>query len=151
MLTKGLAFDASISDHLSRAHNRPEPGLAAGSLLAREGASAVIDLSDGLVADLEKVCHASGVGAVIYADRIPADVFLKRAYPDSWLELALSGRGDYELLFTVPFGVSPRLDVPVSLIGETVEGPPKVQVLNARGRPLELSHLRRDEFSELDC
>jgi thiamine-monophosphate kinase len=67
-------------------------------------ASAMMDLSDGLSADLPRLCAASGVGAHVHAARIPAVRVPSRrgnsgANP---LTLALHGGDDYELLFSVP-------------------------------------------------
>lgn len=78
---------------------RPEPRVRAGSLLAeRRVASAMIDLSDGLLEDLERVCEASGVGARIDLRALP----LSRAVARADRSLALSGGEDYELLCAVP-------------------------------------------------
>ncbi len=68
--------------------------------LVRAYASAAIDISDGLSADLHHICAASGVGAALFADKIPFHPLLLN-YPQA-LDLALSGGDDYELCFTVP-------------------------------------------------
>jgi thiamine-monophosphate kinase len=82
------------------AHLFPQPQCALGRYLSdRRLANAMMDLSDGLSTDLRRLCDASGVGARLYADRIPAPS-LPNAQ-DS-LELALHGGEDYQLLFTVP-------------------------------------------------
>jgi thiamine-monophosphate kinase len=82
--------------------DRPEPRIAAG-LALRGIASACIDVSDGLLADLGHVCMASGVGAGIDADPLPispqqAALFDAR----NCRGLANSGGDDYELCFTAP-------------------------------------------------
>ena len=114
--------------HLRDAHNRPIPRVSQGQGLVRAGVRAAMDVSDGLVHDLGKLCAASGVGAVVHAEQAPADAFLREAYPEGWLDLALTGGEDYELLFTAPRRVmeaaAAALDVPVTVIGEIVEGPP---------------------------
>lgn len=77
---------------------RPRPPLAFALGLAREGlATAAMDLSDGLRADLPRLCRASGVGAEIDPDALPADPWLA-ARPDR-LRLQVAGGEDYELLF----------------------------------------------------
>ncbi|HET7569417.1 MAG TPA: thiamine-phosphate kinase [Gammaproteobacteria bacterium] len=72
----------------------PQPRVAEGTAL-REYASAAIDISDGLLADLGHLIEASGVGADLQLERIPA-----AAGADP--QLALTGGDDYELCFTVP-------------------------------------------------
>jgi len=83
-----------------RAHLYPEPQCALGRFLSRRGlASAMIDVSDGLSTDLSRLCAASGVGARVWATKIPGPSLPWTA--DS-LQLALHGGEDYRLLFTVP-------------------------------------------------
>jgi thiamine-monophosphate kinase len=65
-------------------------------------ASAAIDISDGLSADLNHICVASGVGASLNARAIPLHPLLSKYYPDKSIDLALTGGDDYELCFTVP-------------------------------------------------
>jgi len=75
------------------AHRRPEPRVAEGDAARRAGASAMIDLSDGLALDLRRLADASGVGVVV--DQVPLG-------PAASLDEALTGGDDYELLFAVP-------------------------------------------------
>jgi thiamine-monophosphate kinase len=85
------------------AFRRPRARLDVGEMLARTRvASAVIDLSDGLLSDLGHVCRASRVGARIDAERLPFAPPLSRLAKEERLALALGGGEDYELLFTVP-------------------------------------------------
>ena len=89
-------------DYLIARLNRPTPRLAAG-LALRERASACIDISDGLLADLGHLCTASGVGAEIDAARLPLSSALLALHDDaSALPFALGGGADYELCFSVP-------------------------------------------------
>ena len=152
MLSEGLAFDRETARHLTVAHHRPCPRVAEGIELAGSGVRAAIDVSDGLVDDLGKLCRASGVGAAIHLDRVPADDFLKRAFPDECIEMALGGGEDYELLFTGPQAVVDRvvhaLDIPVSIIGEVVPGPPRVTVLDGEGREVAVQRGGWDHFPE---
>ena len=81
--------------------NYPKPRVLAGQSL-REYASSAIDLSDGLISDLEHICQASGVGANIVLDALPLSQVLRDTIGiDKAIELALAGGDDYELLFTV--------------------------------------------------
>jgi thiamine-monophosphate kinase len=89
--------------------NRPTPRVAQG-LAMRGRASACIDVSDGLLADLGHVCAASGVGADIDVDNLPSstalldasDVPTRRAFQ-------LAGGDDYELCFTAPETIAAEL------------------------------------------
>ncbi len=79
----------------------PKPRVLAGQTL-REYASAAIDISDGLLADLGHLCQASNVGANIVLDAIPlSDIMCDTLLFDDAVNLALNGGDDYELLFTV--------------------------------------------------
>ena len=90
-----------------KAHLYPEPQCALGRFLSRRGiASALIDLSDGLSTDLSRLCAASGVGARLWAAKIPGPNLPEAA--DS-LQLALHGGEDYQLLFTVSQKKASRL------------------------------------------
>ena len=85
----------------------------------------MIDTSDGLSTDLAHICEASGVGAKVWADRIPKVSVpndLRKVGLDP-LRLALDGGEDYELLFTVPRRLAQHLPravhgVPITIIGE---------------------------------
>jgi thiamine-monophosphate kinase len=112
--------------NLPKKHFYPEPRLALGEWLAKSGkATAMIDTSDGLSTDLAHLCEASGVGARLWAEKIPKVVVpgsLQKFGLDP-LQLALDGGEDYELLFTVPKRLARRLPhavrgVPVTIIGE---------------------------------
>ena len=65
-------------------------------------ASAAIDISDGLSADLNHICVASGVGACLNQEAIPVHSLVKHYRQDKAVDLALTGGDDYELCFTVP-------------------------------------------------
>ena len=97
---------------LLKKHLYPEPRLALGQWLAKHRcATSMIDTSDGLSTDLGHICKASGVGARVWAEKIPlvsVPPELKRLGLDP-MRLALDGGEDYELLFTVPKRLARRL------------------------------------------
>ncbi|MDQ4044186.1 MAG: thiamine-phosphate kinase [Chloroflexota bacterium] len=93
--------DSTTAGHLVRAHLAPEPRVDAGQLLVHHGASAAMDLSDGMAGDLPKILTASGVSAEINADRLPVIAAVRALFPNRWLDLALRGGEDFELLFTI--------------------------------------------------
>jgi thiamine-monophosphate kinase len=87
-------------------HLDPTPRLQEGRVLAEKGlARAMIDISDGLLSDLNHICEESQVGALIWADRIPQSPAFRSRVPASpgeeW-KWALKGGEDYELLFSAP-------------------------------------------------
>ena len=88
---------------------KPTPRVDAG--LALSGvASAAIDISDGLAADLGHVCRASGCGAEIDVDALPCSEALRSLFSaDDVLRFALGGSDDYELCFTAPPGAAERV------------------------------------------
>lgn len=120
----------AIGDVALRARlDRPTPRVALGRALA-DIAHACIDLSDGLLADLAHVCRASGAGAEILVDDLPASAALHAAFDGAARrDLQAAGGDDYELCFTVPADL--RADVervaresatPVTRIGRIVDG-----------------------------
>lgn len=124
---------------LIAAHHRPMPRVAEGQILVQAGVRAAMDVSDGLAADLGKLCRASGVAARLYLERLPVDPCLPEHFPADWQRLALTGGEDYELLFCAPVGVIEQVQrataTPVTVIGEIIAGDVgQVTVLDAAGR-----------------
>ncbi|HEV8429512.1 MAG TPA: thiamine-phosphate kinase [Pyrinomonadaceae bacterium] len=97
--------DSQKLDHILLRQLRPEPRVGWGIVLGEERlATAMIDLSDGLSSDLNRLCEASNVGALIESSLLPVDDHVtelcgRRALDP--LQLALHGGEDFELLFTV--------------------------------------------------
>ncbi len=113
---------------LLHAHWRPVPRVEAGRELSRGIATAAIDLSDGLAGDLQRLCAASRVGAVIDAASLPLSDDVRAVAAAAGLDpidIALHGGEDYELLFTTSFlrdgtQALPRSGVRCTVIGEIV-------------------------------
>ncbi len=149
ILRDDLARDSEAETYLRNAHNRPTPRVREGRALRTLGATAAIDISDGLVDDLGKVSVASGVGIDLLAESIPVDERLKRAFPDDWLTLALSGGEDYELAFAAPADVvakvAEKLDLPMTAIGRVREGA-GIRVLDADGVEIPVDRGGWDHF-----
>lgn len=80
---------------------RPKPRVDLTELLQKYATSA-IDISDGLSADLNHICLASGVGACLTKDALPVHALLAKYLGEQAVDLALAGGDDYELCFTVP-------------------------------------------------
>ena len=97
-----LRLGTAAPEALRTALDRPSPHLAAGRVL-RAFASAAIDVSDGLMADLQHLCTASRVGAVIRARDLPrSDAFAAATSGADAVALQASGGDDYVLCATVP-------------------------------------------------
>jgi len=142
VLADGIYGDAA--ETLKRAHFRPTPRMAAGIGLVTQGVMTAIDVSDGFVDDLGKMCRASGVSAKVRMPAFPVSDALKACFPEDYTEIALTGGEDYELLFTAPppvmAAIATTLGVPVSVIGEVTDGDAgTVTILDERGRPLEIT------------
>ena len=138
---RGLAVAEEEAMALVDRYRTPRPRLALGKAL-RGLATAAIDVSDGLVADLGHVLKASGVGAVLDASLLPLSA-VAHGIPGA-REAALTGGDDYELLFTAPAdrrgaveGLSGQLDHGLSRIG-AVQAEPGCVVLDECGRALKL-------------
>lgn len=135
---------------LAARHCRPTPRLALGRELARLGlATTMIDLSDGLAADLEHILQGSGAGAELLSAALPLSPVFRAhlARQPQRLELALGGGEDYELLCTVPaarvceaLAVGERLGVPLTALGTVLPAEAGLQLRDAAGglRPLRV-------------
>jgi thiamine-monophosphate kinase len=127
-------------------YHLPQPRLALGQLLVGT-AQAMLDVSDGLVADLGHLCAASGVAAVIEAALVPVSAAAAAAVTEDgrWLQAVLGGGDDYELLFTAPQGadsavaaLASEAGVPVTAIGR-IEAGQGVTVLDRAGMPMAIA------------
>lgn len=143
----------NTTDHYERVMNRfyrPPYRVGVGHAL-RGIASAMIDISDGLAADLNNILIQSRIGASIYTKRLPIspDVTLAMSQEDAIL-LALSGGEDYELCFTLPphrVGHLQHLtfDTPITMIGE-ISNEHGLRCINSVGHDLSLRRLGYEHF-----
>jgi thiamine-monophosphate kinase len=113
-----------VTGKLGKPAHRPKPRIAAGLALRRLGVRAAMDLSDGLSADLPRLCRESNVGADLLSVPIARNASLDEA---------LHRGEDYELLFTAP----PKLKIPASL-GTEIGRITRSKEILLNGRPLEI-------------
>lgn len=136
-----------IREAVLRAHRLPTPRVAESQLIrASGGATAMIDLSDGLATDVGHLAAESGVGVRIDVDALPlsdATRAVARALRVDPLRWALSGGEDYELLFAAAPGraddlarlVTARTGTLVHRIGEVRPRNEDVRFVDRAGRP----------------
>ena len=106
------AFRESVIERL----DYPKPRVLAGQTI-RLYASAAIDISDGLIADLTHICLHSQVGANIVLDNLPLSKGMIATMGDQAAELALNGGDDYELLFVVDEANKVGMETALSQLG----------------------------------
>lgn len=136
---------------------KPRPRVALG-LALRGVASAAIDVSDGLLADLGHIAERSGCAAAVKLVQLPHlpkgesyDAVLRKMA----LECQLTGGDDYELCFTAPFAqhlalgrIAAELELPLWCIGEMTAGPAgTVTVLDPDDKPVEFDSKGYDHFA----
>ena len=145
-----------VRDYFERAYYQPTPRIDF-ALDCRDYISSAIDISDGLLGDLQHLIKASGTGAVIDIEKIPvsncADGFLSS---ENLLSAALFGGDDYELCVSVPpvkcsdfIEGAGRSDTKVTLIGEIVEGE-EVKLESSVGGAIPLDGKAYEHFLPTD-
>lgn len=129
LLLKGASATDAATEYVVRRHLDPTPRCGLGQALAEAGlVSAMIDISDGLLADLGHVCEQSGCGAEVMLAQLPrspqfeAIVSVAPTYP--W-QLVAAGGEDYELCFTAAVEsraaireLAKTAGVPVAVVGK---------------------------------
>lgn len=151
MLTKALKFDAEAANFLRQAFLHPFPRVAEGQVLVKNGVKAAIDISDGLIADLNHICQASHVSARIEVDRVPVAPAVKATFGVRALELALSGGEDYELLFTASGKIIEQVKAstscPITIIGEIIaDEKNEVRLVDGHGQTVRLAGTGWEHF-----
>lgn len=132
--------------------DRPQPRVALGRALGGL-ASAAIDVSDGLVADLSHICARSGVAASVKFESLPCSAaFMPMRNHALVVWAILSGGDDYELCFTASSGrageieaLSGRLGIALTRVGKIVAGS-GVQVIDATGKRMPVERGGFDHF-----
>lgn len=147
--TTGLTGNAALFQRLQR----PRPRVALGQALVGL-ASAAMDVSDGLVADLGHIAAASGVGAVVRSDALPlsTEAVALLAEQPALMAQVLTGGDDYELLFTIPperraaaRAAAQRAQTQIKEIG-VVRAEAGVVALDRAGDPVPLSEFGYRHF-----
>ena len=150
-ILEGRAEGAEHRERLLERTRAPVPRLTEGAVLAANGASAMIDLSDGLASDAAQLARAGCVGLQIDLESLPVQAGVGSVAAElgvSVWDLAAASGDDYELCFCAPERLRGRIEsaladcggVDVSWVGRVLEGNPAVPVLELRehGQPREL-------------
>lgn len=117
---------------------RPKPRLDLKAVL-QTYATAAIDISDGLAADLHHICKASGFGARLFLESIPIHPLVRQYLPEQALEFSMQGGDDYELCFTSPAAVHDELQEALGQTGlrcypiGVIETKPGICAVNSTG------------------
>jgi thiamine-monophosphate kinase len=140
----GWQLDHRQRDHLVERYLLPQPRNVIAEAL-RQRASAAMDVSDGLVGDLGKLCVASAIAADIEVARVPLSGAARKALAGdpSLIETVLTGGDDYEVVATVPaesrdalMAAAKAAGVALTEIGMVRTDRPGVHFLDRVGKPL---------------
>ena len=113
--------DNKIGQELANRLHMPTPRVALGAALAKIGATAMIDISDGLYQDLSHICQQSGVAMRINLEQLPTSNPLAKVDLTQRVLCQLTGGDDYELAFTLPASIKPPSgNTQVTCIGEVI-------------------------------
>lgn len=122
-----------------RAQLQPQPRLREGTTLRELGVRCAGDLSDGLLLDARRTARASGCAAELWLESLPVDERLRTRFSHQWLELAVGGGEDFELLAAVPADLLEPLlrswagdQAPLTVVGRLLQGA-GVSLLERRG------------------
>jgi len=153
MLKGKISLDTETANTFRKGHLQPVPRVKEGQTLVEQGVKTAIDISDGLVADLDHICQASKVNARVDIAQLPVHPLVEANFPN-YLELALCRGEDYELLFTADKAVVNQarraLDCPVTVIGDVVKQslPNRVTLLDSNGNVVSYNTGGWEHFKE---
>ena len=151
LLKKGIKLGENRKfDFFIKAFLDPKPKVKLGERLkAKDIASSMIDISDGLSVDLFNLCEASNVGAVIYQNKLPVSNHLLSEKIKEKYNFVLHGGEDYELLFTVPafkFKEINDFKEKVTLIGYITERDKGIKIIDFKGKETFLEKKGYEHF-----
>ena len=152
VLNDDIDVPIDVRNRLEEAHNRPVPRVREGQVLLRAGVRAAMDLSDGLMSDLPKMCGMSGVSARVSVGDLPISADVKETFGAEAVGLALTAGEDYELLVAGSREslqrASEDMSTPVTVIGEMVEGESGEIILeDEKGKPMYAPKSGWEHFS----
>jgi thiamine-monophosphate kinase len=156
MLKRKSISNPELSNFLRRAHFKPIPKVREGQILIEQGVKTAIDISDGLIADLDHICESSEVNARINIKQVPIHPAVIANFPN-YQELALCGGEDYELLFTADKATIARakqaLNCPVTVIGAITKEklPTRVTVVDSKGNIIPYKKRGWEHFKNGIC
>lgn len=154
-----VTLEGAAFDRVRRAMEQPQPRVALGQAL-RGVASSAIDVSDGLLGDLQHVLRRSGqaagqrepLGATVWVDELPRSPALAGQPLVLQHEMGLAGGDDYELLFTAPataqaavMTAAQAAQTAVRCIGR-IESAPGTRVVDGAGRSVDTPWASFDHF-----
>ncbi len=154
-LQQRLGLDDQARAHCVARLERPTARVGLG-LALRGVASAAIDVSDGLLADLGHLLTASGLGARVDWPAVPLSAALAGLRDDNFVRAAaLTGGDDYELCFTAPASASLAVQAAAAAVGVrvtaigVVESQDGTRVFDRAGRPMAFARAGFDHFADV--
>ena len=152
VLNDRTAVPINVRGRLKDAHNKPVPRVEEGQAFLRAGVKAAMDISDGLMSDLPKMCGMSGLTARVSVAKLPISADVKETFGAEATALALTAGEDYELLVTGSREALERaaseMSIPVTVIGEMLEGESGVvSLVDENGLPIESPKSGWEHFS----